>query len=268
MSNQPPRPPGDAGGDDWPSAPGGSPPPSSPEGSPPPPSGPAAGGPAGPSGSGFDVGAAFNYGWTAFQKNMGPILTGTLVYLGVSLVIGVVWFFLAGAIIGVGGDSGAGFFALMLTTAVMGLVGVALFFVIQAGIVRAALALTRGQPISLQTLLSTDHIGQVLLTAVIIGVASAIGFVLCYVPGLVVMVFTSFAMHFVIDRRMSAVDAIRASVDLVNRNLGSMVLLLVAGYVANAIGSALCGIGLLVSIPVVILANTYAYRRMQGEAVA
>ncbi len=199
---------------------------------------------------------------------MGPIVLGTLIYLGISIVIGVIWFFLAGAIVGVGGDSSAGFFALMLSTAVMGLAGVALFFVIQAGIIRAALAITDGRQIELRTLLAIDELPQVLLTALIVGVASAIGFILCYIPGLVVMLFTSFAMHFVIDRRMAAVDAIKASVELVNRNLGTMILLLIAGYVANTIGSLLCGIGLLVSIPVVIIANTYAYRRMQGEPVA
>lgn len=236
---------------------------------PPPP--PAAGTPGGspaPQGGDFSVPDAFTYGWEKFQQNMGPIVLGTLVYLGASIVIGVIWFFLAGAILGVGADSGAGFFALMLTTAVMGLVGVALFFIIQAGIIRAALALTSGRQIEMTTLLDLDNLGQVILTALIVGVASAIGFVLCYIPGLVVMVFTSFAMHFVIDKRLPAVEAIRASVDLINRNLGAMVVLLIAGYVANAIGTMLCGVGLIVSIPVVIIANTYAYRRMQGEAVA
>ena len=214
------------------------------------------------------VGDAFNFGWQKFQQNMGPILLGTLIYLAASAVIGIIWFFVAGAIIGIGGDSGAGFFAFLLTSAVMGVVFVALFFVIQAGITRAALRITDGQPVDLSTLLSLDDIGQVVIASLLVGLASAIGFVLCYVPGLVVMVFTGFTMQFVIDKRMSATDAIRASVELVNRNLGTMVLLLVAGYVANAIGSALCGIGLLVSMPVVILANTYAYRRMQGEPVA
>lgn len=234
---------------------------------PPPPPGAPGGSPV-PQGRDFSVPDAFTYAWEKFQQNMGPIVLGTLVYLGASLVIGVIWFFLAGAILGVGGDSGAGFFALMLTTAVMGLVGVALFFIIQAGIIRAALALTSGRQIEMKTLLDLDNLGQVILTALIVGVASAIGLVLCYVPGLVVMVFTSFAMHFVIDKRLPAIEAIRASVDLITRNLGSMIVLLVAGYVANTIGTMLCGVGLLVSIPVVIIANTYAYRRMQGQAVA
>lgn len=211
---------------------------------------------------------AFNYGWQKFQQNMGPIILGTLIYLGISIVIGVIWFFIAGAIVGIGGDSNAGFFAFMLSSAIMGLAFVTLFFIIQAGIIRAALAITYGEQIEMKTLFAIDELGQVILTALIIGVASAIGFVLCYIPGLVVMVFTSFAMHFVIDKRLPAIEAIKASVELVNRNLGTMVVLLIAGYVANTIGSFLCGVGLLVSIPVVIIANTYAYRRMQGEAVA
>lgn len=232
---------------------------------------PSAGGPGGPraaQGSDFSVADAFNYGWQKFQQNMGPIILGTLVLLGISIVVGVLWFLLVGAIGFVGGDSDAGFFALLLSSAVMGLAVVTLFFIIQAGIIRAALAITYGEQIEMKTLFAIDELGQVILTALIVGVASAIGFILCYIPGLVVMVFTSFAMHFVIDKRLPAVEAIKASVELVNRNLGTMVVLVIAGYVANTIGSLLCGVGLLVSIPVVFIANTYAYRRMQGEAVA
>ena len=38
--------------------------------------------------------------------------------------------------------------------------------------------------------------------------------------------------------------------------------------VANTIGALLCGIGLLVSVPVSIIATAFAYRRMNGETVA
>lgn len=79
------------------------------------------------------------------------------------------------------------------------------------------------------------------------------------------MVFTSFAMHFVIDRRLPAVEAIRASVDLANHSLGTMIVLLIAGYVANAIGTMLCGVGLLVSIPVVIIANRWCWSSAPGR---
>ena len=221
--------------------------------------------PAGGAGS-FDLGAAFGYGWQKLQQNLGPILIGVLIYVLASAVIGVIWFLIVGAIAGFGGD--AGFFAALISGGLFSLVAVALTFVIQAGITKAALAIVDGQQVDVQSLIIRDNLGQVLLTALLVGVATAVGYVLCILPGLAVIIFTSFAMHFVIDQRMAATDAIRASVELVRANLGSVVALLVVGYLINMVGSLLCGIGLLVSAPVVFIAVTYAYRRLQGQPVA
>lgn len=71
-----------------------------------------------------------------------------------------------------------------------------------------------------------------------------------------------------IDKGLAAVDALKASFTLVNRNLGTVVVLFLGVYVANAIGSALCGVGLLVSFPVGLLATAYLFRRIQNEPVA
>ena len=61
---------------------------------------------------------------------------------------------------------------------------------------------------------------------------------------------------------------LKASFTLVNRNLGTVVVLFLAVYAANLIGSALCGVGQLVSFPLGLLATTYLYRRLQDEPVA
>lgn len=217
-------------------------------------------------GAGFDLGSAFSYGWQKFQQNLGPILIGVLIYVIASAVIGAIWFLIVGVVAGTGGD--AGFFAALISGGLFSLVAVALTFLIQAGITKAALDIVDGRQIEVQSLIIRDNLGQVLLTALLVGVATAIGYVLCILPGLAVLIFTSFAMHFVIDQRMAATDAIRASVELVRSHLGPVVALLVVGYLINMVGSLLCGIGLLVSAPVVFIAITYAYRRLQGQPVA
>jgi uncharacterized membrane protein len=44
--------------------------------------------------------------------------------------------------------------------------------------------------------------------------------------------------------------------------------LFLASILAFIIGAILCGIGLLVTIPVTIIATAYAYRLMTGQTVA
>jgi uncharacterized membrane protein len=150
-------------------------------------------------------------------------------------------------------------------TAIVGFLG---YVIVQAAVVRAALALTRGETIELQTLFRFDNLPQLLIGALIVGVLTGIGSALCYIPGLIVTFFTQFYVHFLIDQKLSGVDAIKASFNFVNANLGTMIGFFLASLVAYIIGALLCGIGLLVALPVVFIAQAYTYQRLRGVQVA
>ena len=62
---------------------------------------------------------------------------------------------------------------------------------------------------------------QVVIAAILIAVATAIGTILCYIPGLVVGFLTIFTILFVVDKQLTAVDAIKASFELVTKNFGN-----------------------------------------------
>ena len=113
-----------------------------------------------------------------------------------------------------------------------------------------------------------DHLGQVLLAGLLIGIGVSIGLVLCIIPGLIVLFYTQFTTGSSSTRSASAIDAIKASASLINGHVGTMVGFFFASLLAYIVGAILCGIGLLVAIPVVILAQAYMYRTLQGEAIA
>ena len=239
------------------------------------------GGPSQPPGGGFPGGGqapfelseAFNYGWRKFQENVGPILTAALILIIGGGVLSFLWYLLTNGIAEVsiqpdGTISGGGLTGFLFSTAIFSIVAVLVGFIIQAGIIRGGLAITRNERIDLNTFLSTDNLPQVIVAALLIGVGSSIGFALCFVPGLIWVFFTQFTMHFIIDKNMSAIDGIKASFEMVNRNVGSVIGLYLGIIVANFIGALLCGVGLLVSFPVTVIATAYAYRRMNGESVA
>lgn len=148
------------------------------------------------------------------------------------------------------------------------LVPIVLQVIIQAQITRAGLALTRGQTPDMNLLLATGGLPQVALGAVLIGFATFIGILLCVIPGLLVGFFTQFFVHYVLDRGLPAIEAIKASVRLVMDNLAVMVVFFLASYLAYSVGGLVCGLGILVAMPVVVIAQAYLYRRLQGETVA
>jgi uncharacterized membrane protein len=91
---------------------------------------------------------------------------------------------------------------------------------------------------------------------------------LCYIPGLIVQFFTLWFGYFVLGKKMAPMDAIKASFQFVNQNLGTLIVFYLASMLAYFVGAILCGIGLLVAVPVVVIAQAYMWRRLQNRPVA
>lgn len=263
MTDNPPPPPPPP----EPSQPGQMPP--SAPGTPPPSIGmPGAPGGYGQPGNRYSIGEAFNYGWTKFQQNVGAIILGALAILGVVILFGIIQFAILGGIGSIAGDSDSGFFAGLVIFALFGAIALLLLLIVQAGIIRVSLDITYGRQVEVKRIFSTDQIGQIVIAALILAVMTGIGFVLCYIPGLIVAFFTQFTFPFLIDKQLPAVEAIKRSAGLVNKNLGTLIGFYIATVIAYVVGALLCGIGLLVAAPVVMIATVYTYRVLQGETVA
>jgi len=80
-------------------------------------------------------------------------------------------------------------------------------------------------------------------------------------------VLTSYAPLLVLDKGHDPIEAITESIALVKANAGRVVLILIAAAVVYIVGFCLCGVGLLVSAPVSLVAITYSYRALNNEPV-
>jgi uncharacterized membrane protein len=232
-------------------------------------------------GDDFSVGDAFGWGWNKFTQNVGPILLAVLVYLVILLVIeAIAWFVLRGALISdpsvslnqatgqVTVNGGSGFFASMLVNGGLNFFFVVVFAFMEAGVIRGALMLANGQRLEVGHMFNFNNFGTILVAAILVGIGSFIGFFLCFVGAIVVWLFTAFYLFFIIDKQQGAWESIMSSVNLVASHFGKVVLLLLACIAAYIVGAILCGIGLLVTAPVALLALTYGYRRLQGDPIA
>lgn len=236
---------------------------------------PSGGGYGGAPTSGYSVGDAFNWGWTKFQQNVGPILLGFLAIIIGALVVSFVWSLIVGGLASSSNSS----VVINLANGLGFLVNVALQTIIQAAVVRAGLALTYGRPIEVSTLFNMDNIVTILIASLIIGGVSFVlsfvlaflgilGLLLLFVTTLVVNFLTAWTVYFIIDKNLGAVDAIKASAEFAMANVGTLVIFFIALIAAFIVGGLACLVGLLVAIPVGFLAQCYTYRRLQGEPVA
>ena len=279
MSYEPPQPPppGPPGPPQYNQPPGGgygAPPPGSPP--------PAPGGYGGGGLQPYSAGDAFSYGWGKFQQNVGQMIIATLaIFVGAVVILGL-GFFLITVVLAGSTDcstdafgyttcdttSGLGFFG---TMALMALT-FGIFFiyaqVVGAGLIRASLNVTNGLPFRTADVFKFDNLGPVIVASILVGLGVMIGSILCYIPGLIFGFFSSYTLYFLVDQNLAPVDAIKASFNFVNKNLGSTIIWYLLSLVIMFVGELLCGVGLLVAIPVVLVGTAYTYKKLNGAPVA
>ena len=105
---------------------------------------------------------------------------------------------------------------------------------------------------------SGSSVGVMVVVAVLV-------MLLLLVVALAVGLFFVFAYPLVVDRKLSGLDACRASARAVRGNLGGMLGLVLLNFALGLVGMLLCYIGAPLVMPVGMAANAVAYRRVFGE---
>lgn len=232
--------------------------------------------------SAYDVMDAFGYGWRMFVKHLGAIAIGMLAILGawilvygvgITIMVGVVAAWEWSDVFPGQGEFGpvsemaalSGLFSIWaLINLILSVVGI----VISAGIVRASLDVTRGESVRVNRIFSLEQFWQIVIAAIVLPLLTSLGFAMLIVPGLVFVFYSMFTIHFIVGMHQSAIDGLVSSCKLVHANLANVVGFFVLALVVNFAGALALGIGLLVSLPVTIIAASYTFRVLQGDDVA
>lgn len=147
------------------------------------------------------------------------------------------------------------------------LLGVVVSGILQGMGTAAALREVSGEKPTFAGLFQPRNLGMVVVAALLLFAAQVVGALLCGIGLLVVAVFAVFTYQGVIDRDLNAWAAFTESFRLVGRNFGSVILLELALLGINVLGALLCGLGLLITIPLTLIALSFAYRRLTGGPV-
>jgi len=103
-----------------------------------------------------------------------------------------------------------------------------------------------------------------LVAAILMGLFTFLGTLLCIIPGLVVAAMYKFTYLFIVDKRMDFWPAMQASHAVVKNDYFGFTMFLLLAVLVNILGALCCIVGLLVSIPVTIAAITVAYKEIVG----
>ena len=228
----------------------------------------------------FNIGEAVSWAWNTFTKNAVALIVPVLIFAVVLGILGVV----AGVVPALLGEStnntytdaygntyggtvvtyGAASYAVLA-------VGYILIFVVAiylaAALLTGCLDIADGKPVSIGSFFKPRNLGPAYLTAIVVGVGTSIGSILCIVPGLIFAFLAQFAIAYVIDRSLSPIDAIKASIATARANVGSSIISFLVQYAIVLVGELACGVGLLAAMPVALLVQVYTYRKLSGGQV-
>ncbi|ORW87961.1 hypothetical protein AWB92_23480 [Mycobacterium sp. IEC1808] len=137
----------------------------------------------------------------------------------------------------------------------------------QSAFYSGCLDIADGRSVSIGSFFKPRNLGNVILAAIIIGILTSIGSVLCVIPGLVVGIFAQFAIPFIIDRSQGAIDGLKSSFTTVQSNFVNALLVWLVSAAAILLGFVACGLGILVGAPVAALIGIYGYRKLSGGQV-
>ena len=204
-------------------------------------------------GAQLSVGDAIGYGWKRFSSNPVPWLLVIVAFAVVSIIIQ--W---------ISSQAGTGLFTVLLFNLVSTVVGA----IFGAAFVRGALHELDGNRPGIEAYFQFPNVVNIVLASVLVSVITGIGFILLIIPGIIAAFLLMFTQMFVIDRNEAPVAALNSSFRATSANVGPLVLLFIALIGLNIVGAILLGIGLLVTVPVSVIALTYAYRVTVGGRVA
>lgn len=175
----------------------------------------------------------------------------------------------------------ANILTLAIATLLAGLVGGISFGILSlamaAGLIQLVLALHdnkqpkpgigdlfQGFSYFVQTIILLVIFFAIFLVIGLLNIIPCIGWIAAFVLMIAVGTLSMFTMFYITDKKLPAMEALKASIALVKQNFFPLLgLQIVVGAISSA-GSFLCGIGALLTVPMGICILTVAYRAIEG----
>jgi hypothetical protein len=193
----------------------------------------------------IDIGSALSRGWALVMANL-PVLAGATL---LAWAIGV----------------GLGFVPIIGWVA-----GVLVGSILHGGVLYMFVRRIRGEDVQLGNMFDGFNIAPLplLLAGLLVGVLTALGFILCIAPGVYLAVGYLFVLPLVIDKKLDFWPAMEVSRQVVHKHWWSMFLFAIVLVLIICLGALACGFGLILAVPLVFAALSFVYEDLFGTRAA
>ena len=200
----------------------------------------------------FSKREAINFGFETAKKNIFYFISVFVVIILINASLGILQVSLGGE----GNPIGS-----LIVTVLRVVVGL----IISMGLIKITLEFVdKGKP-QVSDLFYTKSILNYFLVSVLRSLIIVVGFILFIIPGIIFSIKLQFATYLVIDKDMGVVDSLNKSWEMtkgVKWNLFLFSLLLV---LINIVGLLALIVGLIITIPLSIIATAFVYRKLYSQ---
>jgi len=215
--------------------------------------------------------SAIGEAWGIVSKNLGPFILAGLAMIVIQQAPSFI-----GSMIGTGmtmGMSNNPDTALMAVFIQMGislpftLIGVALGTIICGSIVLMALKAVRGGTPEVGDIalgFTTNPVG-LLIAGFLVGLGTTLGTYMCLIPGLLLGGLWFITTPYMLDRGLGPIEAMGASWSTMKDNLVMAAVIFLLSGLAAALGVCACGIGILVTMPLIYVTQAIIYEDLTSD---
>lgn len=206
----------------------------------------------------FSIGSAIRFGWDTFKKR-------PWFFVGASVVIALAYLVVGSISVGIDASLTG---SLDETTVAGAVVDWILSTLVSMGVVAFYLkAHDNPNAVSLSSLWHPHPFWNYFAASLLLGLAIVLGLLLLIVPGIIFALMFMFATLIVIDRERGPIEAMKESMRITRGHKWPLLGFALVLVLLNVLGLLALGVGLLVSIPVSLLAFMHAYRSLAGWEV-
>ncbi|MBY0110849.1 hypothetical protein K2Y00_02490 [Patescibacteria group bacterium] len=216
----------------------------------------------------LSVKECLSFGWTTFKKR--PWI---FVKAGVALALVSIAFNIMSSAIQFGFEATASPLAIILfliAFVLLSLVSVYINIVLNnMGVTQFYLrAHENTETLTVKDLWAPRPFWKYVFTTILVAFAFLLGIILLIVPGIIAMLMFGMSLYLVMDRGMDPVPAMKESARITKGNRWRLLGLYAAILGLNIVGMLLLVVGLLVTVPVTMLAAVHAYKTLAGNQPA
>lgn len=210
--------------------------------------------------------SALGEAWAMVQQQMGTWIVTAIIYLVVSLILNAISGIFGPRVVDGQVSGGVPILAFLLRIVTLVVVSIML-----SGMYRMALKQLRGQSISPGDIFSaTDVLPAVVGASILSSIAIGIGTLLCIIPGIILAGLLMLTTPIIVDQRVGAIAGLTMSLNALKPHMISALIFIIVLGLIVLVSMIPCGLGLLVTLPMSVLAGAIIYRDFfdNGNAVA